>query len=299
MTHKVIFDTDIGSDIDDAFALAYLLARPDCDLLGITTVTGPVVERAKMASVMCRLAGRDVPIYPGCSHTLLLGDRQSHATQAEAVGKWDHQRDFPQGQAIGFLRDTIRAHPGQVTLLAVGPMTNVAMLFTLDPEVPRLLKSLVLMCGKFLPGTPGYGPREWNAFCDPHATAAVYQHACPVHRSVGLDVTMQVARDNAWVRQRCGTKLLRPVRDFLEIYAKGRPDVVFHDPLAAACIFEPDLCAWRRGRVEVELTGSDRSIGMTHWTGDKPDSGMAPGPHEIAATVEADRFVEHYFSVFK
>jgi purine nucleosidase len=109
---------------------------------------------------------------------------------------------------------------------------------------------------------------------------------------------MQVARDNPWVRQRCASKLLQPVRDFLDIYDKGRPEVVFHDPLAAACIFEPDLCGWRRGRVEVELTGSSRAIGMTHWTGDKPDV-AAPGPHEIAATVEADRFVEHYFDVFK
>jgi purine nucleosidase len=298
MTHKVILDTDIGSDIDDALALAYLLARPDCELLGVTTVSGPVVQRAKMASAMCRLAGRDVPIYPGCSHTLLLGDRQPHAAQAEAVNRWDHQSDFPQGQAISFLRDTIRAHPGQVTLLAIGPMTNVAMLFTIDPEVPKLLKSLVLMCGKFLPGSPGYGPREWNAFCDPHATAAVYQHACPGHRSVGLDVTMQVGRDNEWMLERCTAPLLGPVRDFLEIYARGKPKFYFHDPLAAACIFEPDLCTWRRGRVEVELTGSDRAIGMTHWTTAKPDAGEL-GPHEIADTVEADRFIEHYFSVFK
>ncbi len=303
MTYKVLLDTDIGGDIDDAFALAYLLARDDCDLLGVTTVTGPVVERAKMASALCRLAGRrDVPIYPGCSHTLLLGNRQATAPQAQAVAKWDHQTDFPDGQAITFMRDVIRAHPGQVTLLAIGPMTNLGLLFTLDPELPALLRSLVLMCGKFLPRTAGYGPREWNAFADPHATAVVYrcidQKPCPIHRSVGLDATMQVIRPNDWVRQRSGAKLLEPVRDFLEIFDRGNREVIFHDPLAAAVIFEPDLCTWVRGRVEIELTGGPRSLGMTHWTGDKPDAEHEPGPHEVAATVDADRFLDHYFGVF-
>lgn len=305
MTHKVLLDTDIGSDVDDAFALAYLLAREDCELLGITTVTGPVVDRAKMASAMCRLAGREVPIYPGCSHTLLLGNRQATAPQAQAVGKWDHQTDFPTGQAITFMRETIRAHPGEVTLLAIGPMTNVGLLFTLDPELPSLLKSLVLMCGKFLPTTAGYGPREWNAFADPHATAVVYhgrdREPCPRHRSVGLDVTMRVIRPNDWVRQRCDHKLLEPVRDFLDIFASGHKEMMFHDPLAAALVFEPDLCGWERGRVEIELAGSSRAIGMTHWTADKPDArsgATEPGPHEVATTVDPGRFLDHYFGVF-
>jgi len=65
MPTKILLDTDIGSDIDDAVCLAYLLANPDCDLLGITTVTGDTVKRASMASVLCKIAGRNIPIHPG------------------------------------------------------------------------------------------------------------------------------------------------------------------------------------------------------------------------------------------
>lgn len=292
---KVVLDTDIGGDVDDALALAYLLAQRRCELLGITTVTGPVVERAKMASAMCRLAGKDVPIYPGCSHTLLLGNRQPTAPQAEAVGRWDHQKEFPQGQAIPFLRDVIRQHPHEVTLLAIGPMTNVALLFTLDPELPALLKALVLMCGKFHSRTAGYGPREWNAFADPHATAVVYAQRGVVHRSIGLDVTMQVVMPTDEVKRRCVSPLLGPVRDFLDVFRRGNDEVIFHDPLAAAVIFEPDLCTFERGRVEVELTGSSRAIGMTHWNPSKADGGEYP--HEVAMKVDAAGFIKHYFGV--
>lgn len=67
---KVLFDTDIGTDIDDALALAYLLCQPECDLLGVTTVSGDVTARAKLVSAVCKRAGRNLPIYPGCSDSI-------------------------------------------------------------------------------------------------------------------------------------------------------------------------------------------------------------------------------------
>src|SRR5215213_5319664 len=104
MVKKVILDTDIGSDIDDAICLAYLLSQPECDLLGITTVSGEVRERAKLASALCKTAGRDVPIYPGVEKPLLIAQRQPRAPQAAALGDWAHESNFPQGEAINFLR---------------------------------------------------------------------------------------------------------------------------------------------------------------------------------------------------
>src|SRR5579859_3158827 len=155
---KVLLDTDIGSDIDDAVCLAYLLAQPRCDLLGITTVTGEARARAMLASAICQVAGRSVPIVPGAEAPLLIAQRQPHAPQAAALDRWEHTRSFPAGGAVPFLRETIRAHPGEVTLLAIGPLTNVALLFALDAEIPRLLHSLVLMCGVFTNRLPGRGP---------------------------------------------------------------------------------------------------------------------------------------------
>jgi inosine-uridine nucleoside N-ribohydrolase len=123
---KLLLDTDIGSDIDDAVCLAYLLAQPACELMGITTVTGEAEKRAMLASVLCKRAGVEVPIFPGAEKPLLGPQRQPKATQSRALRNWEHDREFPRGQALEFLRQTIRTHPGEITLLAIGPLTNVS-----------------------------------------------------------------------------------------------------------------------------------------------------------------------------
>jgi purine nucleosidase len=289
---KVLLDTDIGSDIDDAVCLAYLLANPACDLLGITTVTGEAQARAAMASALCQVAGRAVPIFPGREQPLLIDQRQPHAPQAAALDRWPHESIFPAGQAVEFLRTTVRANPGETTLLAIGPMTNVAALFTADAAIPGLLKSLVLMCGVFTNRQPGVGPLEWNALLDPTAAAIVYRAHPPLHRSIGLDVTTQVRLPAAVVRQRFqSSPLLRPVLDFAEVWFQQAETITFHDPLAAVTIFDETICSFERGQVEVELT-SPRLAGLTHWI-----PGHA-GPHEVALTVNATKFFDHYFKFF-
>lgn len=289
---KVLLDTDIGSDIDDAVCLAYLLAQPECDLLGVTTVSGKPEARAKLASALCRAAGRSVPIYPGAPRPLLGPARQPEAPQAAALERWPHDIDFPRGEAVEFLRRTIRAHPGEVTLLAIGPMTNVALLFAADPEIPALLAGLVMMVGVFTNEVAGAGPLEWNALNDPHATAMVYRAETAVHRSVGLDVTMQVRMAADEVRRRFDHPLLRPVLDFAEVWFRRQDAITFHDPLAAATVFAPQLCTFARGHVEVE-TASARLGGHTAW---QPNPA---GPHEVALGVQAEDFFEHYFSHFQ
>ena len=84
---KLLLDTDIGTDVDDAVALAYLLSHPDCELLGITTVTGEAVKRASLASVLCQAAGKDIPIYPGADHPMRGERRQPVAQQAAALAR--------------------------------------------------------------------------------------------------------------------------------------------------------------------------------------------------------------------
>lgn len=292
MPIKVLLDTDIGSDIDDAICLAYLLAQPECELLGITTVTGEAEKRASMASALCKVAGKCVPIFPGAETPLLVPQQQVHAPQAAVLHRWPHDTEFPRGQAVEFLRRTIRAHPGEVILLTIGPLTNVALLFRVDPEVPSLLKGLVMMCGVFTDRLPGVGPLEWNARGDPHATAIVYQAPVRIHRSVGLDVTCRVRMDASQVRARFRADLLKPVLDFAEVWFEKANQITFHDPLAAATIFDDRLCVFERGTVKVELE-DERLRGMTRWIPDGPD-----GRHEVAFDVNPGRFFEHYFSFF-
>ena len=290
---KILFDTDIGSDIDDAVCLAYLLSQPECRLLGITTVSGEPRKRAMLADALCEVAGKAIPIVPGAESPLLIEQKQKIATQAEALRRWPHRTEFSQQPAAEFLRDVIRKCPGEITLLATGPMTNVAALFALDPQIPALLKGLVLMCGRFFAGEPKEPIAEWNAACDPHAAAMVYHAAVKTHRSVGLDVTAQVRMDRQDAVRLFTADILEPVLDFAGIWFRKAEQIVFHDPLAAAVLFNDGICTFQRGTVHVELAVGER-LGETRW---EPDG--IHGKHEIAAQVQVDEFFRHYFSVVK
>lgn len=287
MAHKILLDTDIGYDIDDALCLAYLLSQPECELLGITTVTGQAEERAMIASAICQAAGREIPIFPGADEPLLIPQEQTVAPQAQALTQLAHRMYFPRGEAIEFMRQTIRMHPGEVTLLAIGPLTNVALLFAVDPQIPLLLKSLVMMCGVF---NPRANYAEWNTRLDPHAAAIVYRAPVPVHRSIGLDVTGQVSLSAAQVRQRFKRGFLPVVLQFAEIYFMHKDRVVFHDPLAAVTIFDETVCVFDRGTVEIEL--EDRELrGKTYWQPDRF------GGQEVALQVNSNHFFKHYFDI--
>jgi inosine-uridine nucleoside N-ribohydrolase len=233
-----------------------------------------------------------VPIFPGSEHPLLVAQKQTQAPQAAAAEKWPHESSFPRGQAVRFLLETIRAHPGEIVLLTIGPLTNIALLFSLDPGIPALLRGIVSMCGLFSNRVAGWGPAEWNASLDPHAAAIVYKHRTPAHRTVGLDVTTQLSLPLDQVRERFQSALLKPVLDFAEVWFRHRDRMVFHDPLAAAVIFDQTLCRFVRGTVEIELE-SRRLAGATHWGVDP-----ATGRHEVAVAVDRDRFFDRFFSVF-
>jgi len=288
-TIPVLYDTDIGSDIDDALALTYLLAQPRCELIGITTVSGEPEKRAEIASVLSHHAGReDLPIYPGAERPLLIAPRQRQAPQSRALGDWPRQRRFPAGEACAFLREHIRRRPGEITLLATGPQTNVALLFATDPELPAMLRQLVVMGGQFFP--PG---TEWNIRCDPHAAAIVYaatgRPGSAAHVALGLDVTTKCRLEADVFRRRTVGRRLEPVRDFAEVFLAENRQVTFHDPLAAACVFRPGICRYRSGRVELPLETD--APGRTHFTE------AQDGPHRVACEVDPEAFFEEYFSV--
>lgn len=300
----VLFDTDIGSDIDDAACLAYLLQEPRCELLGITTVTGEPKERAKLASALCYAAGRkDIPIHSGTEHPILVPLKQKVAQQKEKLSNWEHQKEFADNTAVQFMKEVIESRPGEVTLLAVGPFTNLGLLFATYPETAKKLKKLVVMGGVFTNRRPGVGPLEWNAIGDPHATAIVYNAQVPVHVSIGLDVTTRCQLDADEVNRRFRGTLLDVVRDMAEVWFRRTKTMTFHDPLAGVSVFHPDVCRYRKGVVSVELI-SERLQGYTHWDTTSIEMGPIEGDaepgarHYVALDVDPDRFFEQYFSVF-
>lgn len=194
--------------------------------------------------------------------------------------------------------------------MAIAPLTNIALLFASDPEIPSLLKRLVLMGGRFSnfasvltdnidkAFVPEHtdpiicnGALEMNALIDPHATAIVYQTHPPIHRSVGVDMTHLVTMPMEEFRERFADPLHRPILDMSKHWIAERTEVTFHDPLAALSIFNDEICSFERGEISVELT-SEKLQGYTYW------KKTPEGPHEWAVTVDCQKFFDEYFSVF-
>ncbi|MDE2125785.1 MAG: nucleoside hydrolase [Armatimonadetes bacterium] len=288
----VLLDTDIGSDIDDALALSLLLKEPCCRLLGITTVTGEPHHRASLASAISRAFGRgDIPVHVGAAEPWLIPQRQPHVPQFAALRKGASYATYhTRNTAVEFLQSTIRAHPHEITLIAIGPLTNIGLLFATDPEIPPLLNRLVLMGGCWFQ-SPGAPPTvEWNILCDPHAAARVF--AAPGLRieAAGLDVTTQVklAGDTCTERLRGLGHHLELVADMTDIWCGGsRLEVTFHDPLAAALPFHNGLCTMETGSAVVELCGA--FPGKTDLRADQA------GTCSVARTVDAQRFLDLYW----
>lgn len=146
---KVLLDTDIGGDIDDALCLAYLLSQPLCELVGITTIGGEVEKRAMIADAICKADGMSIPIAAGADYTLMPSSLYPTPDGAKHLANWHHEKSFVKNKAVDFMRQKIRENPHEISLLAVGHLTNIALLFLADPEIPKLLKELYIMNGVF------------------------------------------------------------------------------------------------------------------------------------------------------
>ena len=292
---KVLLDTDIGCDIDDAICLAYLLAHPDCELLGITTVNGDTWARAQLASALCYAAHRDVPVFPGCKDTLLARRARKPVPQAEALSRLSHGDRFDENGYLEFMRDTILEHPGEVTLLAIGPMTNVGLLFAAYPDTAHALKRLVLMGGNFENPLTGLGYMESNTMCDPHASELVYRARVPIHRSVGCDVTNGLSMKRKDVYDSFASHpILAATLPMADVYfSHGAPELFFHDSCAAASIFNDGIVTWARGLVEVELH-ADALMGMTV----VKHAAYLGGPHEYARVIDKTAYFDDFTHVF-
>lgn len=289
---KVLMDTDIGGDIDDAVCLAYLLREPECRLLGITTVCGESERRAMAADAICRAAGREVPIVAGEDLPLRPIPVYPTPEGAGALERWEHA-EYRKGDAPAFLYEVLCAHPHEVDLIAIGNMTNIALLFQRFPDSPGLLRSLHAMNGYFgeeaLP-EPWY---NWNSWADPLASEIVFSARVPVHRTVTLEVTDRLTLDAGEAERLLpsASRLFRAVRDFGGAWLEQSGKLTLHDPLAAVCLFHKEVCSFRRGKVRVETEREDR-MGATAFR-EAPE-----GTAEISAGVDAARFFQYLKNAF-
>jgi purine nucleosidase len=217
--------------------------------------------------------------------------------QAVVLDHYDHRdaAEFAPSTAVTFLRDAILSAPGEITLLSIGPMTNVALLFATYPEVVSLLRALMIMGGAYSMLPFAGGAQEWNVTCDPAAARVVYRAPISQHRSVGINASSRCTMPSTEAMRRFrsiggGLGVVAAAID--QAWAAQQERVTFHDPLAAVCVFEPDVCTWRGGRVSVELA-SRRFRGATSFDADRDGS-----PHQVADLVDVDRFFDLLFSVW-
>ena len=194
---KVIVDTDVGDDVDDAFAIDLALASPEMKILGLSSAWGDTELRARMLDRMACETGRgEIAVQAGIP---------TKSTTAFSQASWAKAgRQRAHGDAVTFLLDQIKAQPGEITLLALGPLTNIGAAIDRDPKTFRKLKRVVLMGGSIYRGygAPGAPPEpEYNIARDPGAAQKLFRSGVPIFM-LPLDST-QLKFDDAEAVRAC------------------------------------------------------------------------------------------------
>ena len=244
----IIFDTDIGSDIDDAYALAFILSCHELLLQAVTVVSGDVAQRAQIAAKMLHLAGRDdVPVALG-----VPGDKG--VNQAPWAAGFEFAPD-PRS-AAELIVELVAARPGEITLVPVGPMSNVAAALALRPELAEEVAEIVIMGGGVYTGYRGHlGPvPEYNIRADVPAAQALFASGAPI-RVAGLEATAALQFDRS-LQERlaaCGLPLPQAMVGLLEVWPSRTPTLF--DPMAVAMVIAPEVCDYEPMCVEVDDEG--------------------------------------------
>jgi inosine-uridine nucleoside N-ribohydrolase len=253
----VILDTDIGTDIDDAFALALIIRSPEFELLGVTTVSGDTAARARIAAKMLWEAGgkwRQVPVVAGTPGS----------PQPIEQAHWADGFVSPQilnESAVDFLRSKFHRYPGQITLIAIGELTNVAAVLKADPLAAKVIKRIALMGGSIARGyEPGSEPdSEWNIKSNPAAAQVVFTSGTSITMAP-LDVTAMLKLDAA-ARARIfsqNTPLTNALAALYHLWNRETPTLF--DPMAVALVLNPGLCQMKDLAIEVDSQGYTRVV---------------------------------------
>jgi purine nucleosidase len=303
---RIIFDTDIG--IDDAMALLFALCSPELALEGVTTVFGnaTVDNCTRNALAVLELGNRpDVPVARGADRPLLRSYRGRGPTAHGENGLGNVAMPPPQARpletpAAQFIVERIVAAPGQISLVAVGPLTNLALALRLEPRLARAARQVIVMGGAATVGGNATPAAESNVYNDPESASVVFSAGWPLIM-VGLDVTTQVTMDENYLTRLAA--IHTPLTGFIAAVAAfysqshrrryGVSGLLVHDPSAVAYAVDPTLFETRMLHVVVDTT-------------DGPDSGrtvadLRPQPAQepnvnVCLGVNQARLLQLYFN---
>ncbi len=320
LPRKVIIDTDPG--IDDALALLLALRSPELAVQAITTVSGnvPVHQCLRNALLTLEIAGPNtrLAVARGCERPLVrepVDASQVHGR--DGLGDIDQIRE-PDGRprypaaalapiekhGVDVILETIASHPGEITIIALGPLTNLAVAFERDSGVMQQVDEIILMGGS-LSGRGNVTPvAEFNFYADPHAAQRVIRSGVKT-TVVGLDVTERTLLPRDAVASRSGQRDSRPARFVADICEKyfsvhealyGAPDCTLHDPLAVGVAIDPSFVRTERLEADVETEGRLTSGMLIR--DQRRRKTEPPGNSRVVGCVDVDarRFVDSFLA---
>lgn len=270
MAQKIILDTDPG--IDDAMAIFFAFQAKNIDVLGLTTIYGniPVKEAAQNALALVEHAGLEIPVTQGVGMPW-VGPESGYAKFVhgeDGLGNINHPpttRQLDPRSSAQFIVDMARQYPGEITLVPIGPLGNLALALRLEPELPKLIKSVNIMGGAaMVPGnvTPIAEANIWN---DCHAADQVFSADWEINM-FGLDVTNAVPFGPDFVdklaaqNEQLGGLVQRAAQFYIDFYSQGKTERLcyFHDAFPLAYMLDPSLFEMTTGYMRVGTGELDR-----------------------------------------
>ncbi len=297
---RIIMDTDPG--VDDAFTLLLALASPEIKVEAVTTTQGNVtVDKAtRNALSVLELAGAShIPVAQGSVLPLVQPLRASALVHGES-GIGNSHLPEPQARpvsrhAVDTLIERFLAEPGQVSLFAIGPLTNVAMAIRKEPRFVQTVKELVIMGGAILEAGNMTPQAEFNMYVDPHAAHVVFHSGIPI-TLIPLDVTHKCLLKTAHIERLAKINspisqfIRESVEDYLEFSAeRGFDGVALHDPLTLATLIAPDLLTLKEYYVDIDISGG---VSMGKTFADVYNVLQKPATMKVAMSVRGDDFIE-------
>lgn len=303
-TCRMILDVDTG--IDDAMAIVYALNHPGIALEAVTTTYGniDVASATRNTLALLEAAGRsDIAVASGCARSLTRPFLKRGSRIHGANGLGDVDLPLPKTKALDvwgpdLIIERVRANPGELTLVPVGPMTNVAQALMKAPDIAGKLKGLVLMGGTIWhPGVPGIPSpvADANFFNDPEAARIVLQSGAPI-TLVGMDVTMKTKltapmMDDIAARGGPAAKItMEAARFYLAAYQAQYPDITYcalHDPLAVAVAQDASVVTLEPMQIDVECVGE---LTRGQVIPDRRRTGTTVPNAKVAVAVDSDGF---------
>jgi purine nucleosidase len=301
MTKRILIDTDPG--IDDSLAILLAIASPELSLEGLSVVHGNCsLEQAVTngLSVLELANAGHIPLARGCELPLVqpsLLAPETHGNTGLGYAKLPEPRIRPTVQhGCDFLIEKVMSNPGEITLVAIGPLTNVALAMRKEPRFAKSLKELIIMGGAIRHEGNVTALGEFNVYVDPHAAHIVFHAGIPM-TLVPLDVTYQCLLTAQDVERlmKIDSPIPKFIKDTTDFYMEyhdsyqGIKGCIINDPLALALTFAPELCDYQELPVDVDISGG---VSMGKTLADFYNYNKKPANMKVALGVRPRDFIE-------